>query len=187
MTASARDVAAAVRERLPGVGKVALHKLLYYCQGHHLATFGTPLFAESISAWDHGPVVSALWGEEKYGSDIPPDELLPGPPLGEDELNTIGYVVSRYGALSGKDLENLSHGETPWLTANAIRKPGGKVTIRTEWIREYFLANGYSPAAGEDEEPLDSETVRDWLASVRPPSAPVRPDNRESILARLRG
>jgi uncharacterized phage-associated protein len=37
-----------------------LHKLLYYCQGHHLATFGLPLFDESISAWDMGPVVGTL-------------------------------------------------------------------------------------------------------------------------------
>jgi uncharacterized phage-associated protein len=47
MAVSARDVAAALRERLPALGKVKLHKLLYYCQGHHLATFGVPLFRKS--------------------------------------------------------------------------------------------------------------------------------------------
>ncbi len=60
MTASAHDIASALRERLPGIGKKKLHKLLYYCQGHHLATFGRPLFSEQIYAWDMGPVVAAL-------------------------------------------------------------------------------------------------------------------------------
>jgi uncharacterized phage-associated protein len=51
MTVSARDVAAAIRERLPRVPTKKLHKLLYYCQGHHLAHFGKPLFSDTISAW----------------------------------------------------------------------------------------------------------------------------------------
>ncbi|MGQ0776145.1 MAG: hypothetical protein ACT4NY_17255 [Pseudonocardiales bacterium] len=42
MTLSAHDVAAVLRDRLPGLGAKKLHKLLYYCQGHHLATFGEP-------------------------------------------------------------------------------------------------------------------------------------------------
>ena len=54
-TLSAHSVAVELRHRLPGVGVKKLHKLLYYCQGHHLATFGLPLFSESISAWDMGP------------------------------------------------------------------------------------------------------------------------------------
>ena len=62
---SARDVAAVLRDRLPGLGTTKLHKLLYYCQGHHLAAFGEPLFAETISAWDNGPVVGTVWRAEK--------------------------------------------------------------------------------------------------------------------------
>jgi uncharacterized phage-associated protein len=72
MAVPAREIAAALRERLPGLGTVKLHKLLYYCQGHHLATFGEPLFSDTISAWDMGPVVGTLWREEKDG--VPPDE-----------------------------------------------------------------------------------------------------------------
>jgi uncharacterized phage-associated protein len=65
MAVPARAIAAALRERLPDIGSVKLHKLLYYCQGHHLATFGEPLFSETISARDMGPVVGTLWREEK--------------------------------------------------------------------------------------------------------------------------
>jgi hypothetical protein len=103
--------------------------------------------------------------------------------LGEAELNTVGYVVSRYGALTGKDLENLTHGETPWQTANRIRQPGGRVTIRQEWIRDYRLTDG-SPAAGEEEIPLDSEAVAEWLAGAEEPSLEESgPSDREALLA----
>src|SRR3954454_9140323 len=99
MTVSARDVAASLRDRLPGLSTTKLHKLLYYCQGHHLAAFDVPLFSESIAAWDMGPVVSALWAEEKYANRMPDAGLMPRE-LDEAALNTIGYVLSRYGTLS---------------------------------------------------------------------------------------
>jgi uncharacterized phage-associated protein len=185
MTASARDVAAVIRERLPEVGRVKLHKLLYYCQSHHLATFNRPLFTELIFAWDMGPVVSALWREEKHGA--PAAEREPGgAALGEAELNTVGYVLSRYGGLSGKDLENLSHSEVPWQIANSRRQPGGQVRIRDEWMRDYFLTDG-APRPADDDIPLDSETVSQWLADAEERRLrPARPDSPEEILARLR-
>jgi uncharacterized phage-associated protein len=182
MAGSARDVAAALRERLPGLGTLKLHKLLYYCQGHHLATFGEPLFSETVSAWDMGPVVGTLWREERDG--VPPEGAdLVGTSLGEAELNTIGYVVSRYGTLTGKDLEHLTHGETPWQTANRIRQPGGRVTIQREWIRDYFRTDG-NPAAGEEVVPLDSEAVAKWLADAQDtPVGPGEPDDSEKLLS----
>ena len=108
-TVSVYDVAAEMRSRLPGIGTKKLHKLLYYCQGHHLATFGQPLFTETISAWDMGPVVGSLWFQEKQdGIKEASSELA------EAALNTLGYVVSRYGALTARDLEHLTHSEAPW-------------------------------------------------------------------------
>jgi uncharacterized phage-associated protein len=71
MVLSAHDVAEEVRRRAPGLGKVKLYKLLYYCQGHHLATFGAPLFHEQIGAWDMGPVVEGLWRDETYALERP--------------------------------------------------------------------------------------------------------------------
>jgi uncharacterized phage-associated protein len=182
MAVSARDVAAALRERLPDLGTLKLHKLLYYCQGHHLATFGRPLFAETISAWDKGPVVGSLWWEER--NDVPPDDVQTArTPLGEAELNTVGYVVSRYGSLTGKDLEHLTHSESPWQTANRIRQPGGRVTIRPEWIRDYFLTDG-NPSADDDEIPLDSEAVNEWLAGAEDrPTDPSDTGDREKLAA----
>jgi uncharacterized phage-associated protein len=180
MIVSARDVAAALRARIPDIPQKKLHKLLYYCQGHHVATFDEPLFRETISAWDMGPVVGELWYEEKNGGATEPSELNE---LDEAQLNTVGYVVSRYGKLTGKDLGNLTHSEAPWLMADAVRR-GTSARIRIEWIRDYFRTDG-SPAAGDDEVPFDADGVAEWLAGAHDRRRqPVSHDSRDQLLAR---
>jgi uncharacterized phage-associated protein len=180
MTVSAHDVAAVLRKRLPGLPVKKLHKLLYYCQGHHLAAFGEPLFRETVSAWDMGPVVGTLWSEEKRG-----ERPLVNTALTEAQLNTIGYVISRYGALTGKDLENLTHSEPPWQLADARRSPGGRARIERGWMREYFRTSG---AAGADQEdaPLDSAMVAEWLRDAdRRRRGPVQPDSPDEVRRRI--
>lgn len=180
MTLSAHDVAAVLRDRLPGLPIKKLHKLLYYCQGHHLATFDEPLFSESISAWDMGPVVGTLWHQEQRG-DVPAEHA----ELDESQLNTVGYVVSRYGALTGRDLENLTHSETPWQLANRARRPRESTRIELEWIKEYFRTSG--AADGDDDEVvLDSAAVTHWPqeATLRR-EEPARPDDPDELRARL--
>lgn len=138
MTSSARDVAAEIRRRLPDVSVVKLHKLLYYAQGHHLAATGAPLFSETVSAWDMGPVVGTLWRAERDGDTAVAGVVA----LPEAALNTIGYVLHRYGGMTGRDLIRLTHGESPWLDADRGRPPGGRRTISTESMRTYFVAAG---------------------------------------------
>jgi uncharacterized phage-associated protein len=159
---SAHDVVAELRRRLPSLPIKKAHKLLYLCQGHHLATFGVPLFGERIAAWDMGPVVERVWKAEREGWEVPAAVA-----LDEAALNTVGYVISRYGALTGKDLEIMTHGEAPWRLADATRMPGGSAFIRPEWMIEYFRTDG-APDDGIDE-PLDSAAVSAWLSKA--PSA----------------
>jgi len=182
MTAlSAHDVAAELRQRLPGVGTKKLHKLLYYCQGHHLAAFGTPLFKETISAWDMGPAVGTLWHHERESgvTGAPPASLT------EAQLNTIGYVISRYGALTGADLEHLTHSETPWQEANRRRTPGTSAKMTIESIKSYFLRAGADDS--DSETPLlDVEAVAPWLEGAEGRRTDeVRPDSIEAVRARL--
>jgi uncharacterized phage-associated protein len=180
VTASAYDVAAALRERLPGIGRKKLHTLLYYCQGHHLATFQRPLFGERLSARDYGPVVESL---RQNGSESPHPEQ----PLDEGELNTVGYVVSRYGTLTGDQLARLARTEHPWRAGNERRLVGDSDHIELGWIQAYFA----DVDTGDD----DSETganpgvVRRWLASTAPPEQlpPGKPDSRDALLSRLFG
>ena len=180
MTVSAADVAAELRRRLPGLGIKKQHKLLYYCQGHHIAAFDEPLFAETISAWDMGPVVGHLWYEEREGTASPS-----GASLGEAELNTIGYVISRYGGLTGADLERLTHAEPPWQEADTAREPKDSAKISLESLRAYFA----SPTAGDDDDAVespDSQAVAEWLGAVTgPPQEPGTRDTVESLRARL--
>jgi uncharacterized phage-associated protein len=181
MTASAHDIAAELRERLPGVGQKKLHKLLYYCQGQHLATFGRPLFAEQIYAWDMGPVVATLWREEHYHEPRPEPHA-----LDEGELNTIGQVVSQFGALTGEQLERLTHSEHPWRAGYERRQLGDSDRIELSWIRAYFVS--VSADDQDDDDRAGGDVVRAWLASTEPSPEPpaAKPDSREALLSRLR-
>lgn len=157
MGTTARDIAAALREQLPGLNRTRLHKLLYYCAGHHLAMQGRPLFDERVAAWDDGPVVLGLRNDDQAEADIRR--------LTESELNTIGYVVSRYGKLTGNDLKNLTRAETPWKTANAHRPAGATATIEHEWMRAYFGGEG-APLAGNGGPVFDSSDIAKMLAGA---------------------
>jgi uncharacterized phage-associated protein len=178
VTVSAHDIAAELRRRRPGMPAVKLHKLLYYAQGHHLAHTGRPLFLEPVSAWDMGPVVATLWYEEKRDGPRGAD---PGVHLGEGELNTIGYVLSRYGALSGNDLAHLSHSETPWQRANTYRQPGGSSPIPLDWLVEYFTGEG-----APDVPALDPDELAALVAGAEERlRRPATPDDPQEIRRRL--
>jgi uncharacterized phage-associated protein len=181
---TAADVAEELKRRLPGLGLKKQHKLLYYCQGHHLGAFGEPLFDDTISAWDMGPVVGQLWFEQREGTAAPS-----GAELTEAQLNTIGYVISRYGGLTGADLERLSHAEPPWQEADRMRHPRTSAKISVESMRAYFSS---SVAAGDDDDdaPLpDAEAVAEWLGRVSggPRESSGRPDTVESLRTRVSG
>jgi uncharacterized phage-associated protein len=151
--------------------------LLYYCQGHHAAAFGTALFYETISAWDMGPVVGQLWHQEREGSEQPS-----GAELAEAALNTTGYVVSVYGALTGKQLEILTHGESPWQLADNERRTTGhkRATITLDSMAEHFRHPPTDEA--EDESGPDDEALMDWLKGVYGRRRPnPRPDDLDLL------
>lgn len=178
MASAAGDVAAALRERLPGLPLKKLHKLLYYCQAHHLVATGEPLFLDTISAWDMGPVVGALWYRERSAGLTRPTRALE-----EAQLNTIGYVASRYGRLSGRDLEHLTHAEAPWQQADQNRQPHGSVRIELDTIRDYFQLEAADP--DDDELNLEPATVAHWLAGAsHRRSDALAPDTYEDLRRR---
>jgi uncharacterized phage-associated protein len=135
MPVSAHDVADELRRRLPGVGVVKLHKLLYYGQGWHLTWFGRPLFRERIHAWANGPVVRELWVDEKHERGRPRPR-----PVDGDLLETIDYVVDRYGRFSGKELIRFTHNEDPWRDVSESDDPSvvASPEISHEAMRRWF-------------------------------------------------
>jgi hypothetical protein len=93
----------------------------------------------------------------------------------------VGYVVSRYGRLSGRDVEILSHAEDPWQRAGRSRRPGESVRIELEWMRDYFAAGD-----DDDEIAIDSEVVSQWLAGAGERSQrPAAPGDPQRLRARL--
>lgn len=180
------EVARELRARKPGMTRWQLHKLMYYCQAQHLAAFGEPLFPEKIVAWDNGPVVSQLWGMEQKDPTWEPPAGHPGLSGDEAALNTVGYVLARYGHLSGDELVRLTHSERPWLEANSRR--GGvarSAEISTETIRETVLAAQLAENADEPQPDADQLAALMTGAAERA-SVPAPRDDREALLARLR-
>jgi uncharacterized phage-associated protein len=110
---SAHDVADVLREMVPSIGVVKLHKLLYYAQGWHLARTGSPLFGERVEAWANGPVVASLWADEKHGRGRPVPRQ-----MADEQRITLEFVVREYGGATGKALIRMAHAEDPWRDAS---------------------------------------------------------------------
>jgi uncharacterized phage-associated protein len=180
VTVSAHDVARVLRQQLPGLGDKKLHKLLYLCQGHHVAALGRRLFNEEIHAYDMGPVVARLWKDEKVGRTVPPVDL------DEAALNTVAFVISRYGALPGRDLEILSHHQDPWTDADQARSQGGSDIISESALAHFFSS---SPRDEENDPPWpDEEVIAECLRGT-PQEPPVvhAYDDVERLRERARG
>ncbi len=106
-----------VRGNRPTISNLKLQKLLYYCQGAHLALLDKPLFADPIVAWPHGPVVEDVYHCYKnYGSrsitslvSVPDDELTP------NMCMLIQWVFAQCAQYAVWQLRNMTHEEAPWL------------------------------------------------------------------------
>lgn len=122
-------------------------------------------------------MVGWLWRAERDGEPVPDQQG-----LDEAQMNTVGYVLSRYGRLTGRDLETLSHGEEPWRSAAQHRRPGSSVRIEPRVMR-----SSSSQAEGDDETVvLDSAQVSAWLEGAQERrSSPSQPDDLAVLRARL--
>ncbi|WP_429497460.1 Panacea domain-containing protein [Robbsia andropogonis] len=100
------------------ISNLKLQKLVYYAQGFSLALLGRPLFVEEIEAWQHGPVVPALYHEYKqYGSgSIPIPQDIDYHLYSDEEKELLDEVASVYGQFSAWKLRNMTHEEAPWAS-----------------------------------------------------------------------
>ena len=138
--ATAHDVAAAVVNRLGPMTSMKLEKLVYYCQGWHLARSGDRLFDEAVEAWREGPVVPALFRRHRrqYTVTAWPD----GDPahLDEKQAETIDWVIGEYGSFSALQLSQMTHSELPWRMArNGLPDAApSSEPISTDIMRAYY-------------------------------------------------
>ena len=139
----ARYILAEAHRHGIAITNLKLQKLLYYCQGWHLAFEGEVFFQDRIEAWIHGPVVPPVFREykEHRWNPIPPPQcaidLLPS-----QTSDHIDQVMDAYGALTGPQLEALTHREAPWLDARGgipMDQPS-TAPIPIESMMRYFKA-----------------------------------------------
>lgn len=115
-----------------------LQKLCYYSQGYALALMNEPMFEEEIEAWEHGPVLRALYDEYKrYRRDpIPP----PGgvPEMVHWRKKMLEMVQQRYGWMPAWELRNQTHLESPWQEAWLSDDPRPVLTMQS--MKMFFRA-----------------------------------------------
>ncbi|MCL1897527.1 MAG: DUF4065 domain-containing protein [Micrococcales bacterium] len=146
------DAAALILRLASPLTPTRLHKLLYYCQGHHLAWDGVPLFPEELEAWANGPVCHPLWVLHQRLDKVESGRL-PGDPneLNLDQTETVSAVLEAYGHLDGHQLSIMTQQERPWLVARGSAPPGQRhhLPIDLDVMRQFFselIAGDESPS-----------------------------------------
>jgi uncharacterized phage-associated protein len=118
------------------ISHMKLQKLVYFCQGFHLALYGCPLFPETIEAWPHGPVcprlyhILKIYGPSPITAMVDPDKIN----VNTRERHIINMVYDTYGQYSASKLRMITHKEGPWSNT-----AGGSV-IPQDVIKEHFKA-----------------------------------------------
>jgi uncharacterized phage-associated protein len=123
-----------------------LNRLLYYCQGWHLATQGRPLFPDRIEAWATGPVVPVVF-EALRGRDwfpIRAEDLPPSDALNSEEENLVARVWETYKDHTGGSLSELACAEEPWRRARNGSSPAARsgAELTAEALQACFTTVG---------------------------------------------
>ncbi len=124
------------------ISNLKLQKLLYYCQGFHLALTNRCLFEEDILKWTHGPVVPSVYDHyREFGSGaipVPTDADFDSLTVEHKEI--IKEVYEVYGQFSAWMLRNMTHDERPWIKAT-VNKP-----LSISVMKEFFRAQLIEPS-----------------------------------------
>lgn len=126
------------------VTHLKLQKLAYYAQGFYLAVNDDeePLFTDRIEAWVHGPVCPTLYRRysHHYFDEITEDINIDDLDLDDSAIEILDFVWDHFGSYDGKELENMTHDEEPWLNARNGLKPyeSSNNLITRRSIKSYF-------------------------------------------------
>ena len=142
--AAVEDVAAYILKSLNNsVTTMRLQKLLYYCQGWHLAWDAEKLYDAEIQAWANGPVVRDIYDRHRGRYSIEPPWPEHGDPaaLNQDESATVDAVLETYGDWSADQLSQTTHSEPPWREAREGLPATARsdVPIDTDVMQDYFI------------------------------------------------
>lgn len=125
-------------------GKKKLAKLLYFADFDYFEKFGRPITGDVYTAKQMGPFPTALdemtnalqeKGElridniEEYGPQYVPTEVYhcaasqsSAIHLSDEERSMLDRITKKYGGLNGKQLEDLSHNEAPYVATEPTKE-----------------------------------------------------------------
>lgn len=112
-----------------------LQKLLYYIESWSLVYLDS-IIDEDFEAWIHGPVIPNVYHEYKkftyspillvYDKKIDASKFISQFEIEnknfKKHFELIDNVLNKYGVLSSRELEFLSHSENPWIQARGKSK-----------------------------------------------------------------
>lgn len=124
-----------------------LLKLLYYAEGCSLALGRGDLFGDKIVAWEHGPVVEAVWRKYKgdpynipFGSDADHASVAKISAADKGFLENVYNVFGKYSAWG---LRDMTHSEAPWIIATENGRIFNREIDRDEmkkYFKEHYVA-----------------------------------------------
>lgn len=122
-----------------------LQKLVYYSAAWSLALDNEDPFPDDLEAWQHGPVVRALYAAfAGHGFNPIPASAISTDldQLGDDDKELLDDVWEVYGQFSAKKLEQLTHNEKPWRDARKGLSPIARSTtaINKDTMRSFYTA-----------------------------------------------
>ena len=116
------DIARYILEKCGQMTTMKLQKLCYYSQVWHCYHLEKKLFKEDIQAWSYGPVSYDLFELHRGKYEVSAAEIPVASPHALDQVSIalIDQVLESYAPLTGAQLSDLSHAESPWLITRGL-------------------------------------------------------------------
>lgn len=138
----ATDVAQYILEKAGPMTTMKLQKLCYYSQGWSLAWDEVPMFPNTIEAWANGPVIRDLYRAHRGQFRVAKLDVGDASNLTQEQKDTVDAVLEGYGHLSGQQLSDMTHRESPWIDARGDAPDGAMSTVEIELekMQDFFGA-----------------------------------------------
>jgi uncharacterized phage-associated protein len=117
-----------------GVTNLKLQKILYLAQAYFLAKIGRPLFADSIEAWEFGPVIPDVYHKFKKYKSNPIISEKDTSKISTEDKEVLNTIWEAFGGYSAGRLVDITHAHTPWK--EAYKSSNNEIT--TDAIKSYY-------------------------------------------------
>jgi uncharacterized phage-associated protein len=119
---------------------MAVHKIMYYAHGWHLAKHDGPLISQEFEAWKNGPVQRLVWDCLKPSGHSPVTlrvtrfdlvrrvSAVVREKIAEDQREFLSEVITGYGHLHAFELSEMTHeAGGPW--DRVWNAPNGRISL----------------------------------------------------------